>query len=88
MLSVLTSRIHAESIVLKFYGTGYGNELGPVQGIGYVAELLARLTQTPVSIWDNQGRTSVNHTLDDDPNTFPLDRKVYVDLSHDNQVCA
>lgn len=65
----------------KYYGTGYGNELGPVQGIGYVNELLARLTRTPVV--DN---TSTNRTLDSDPETFPLDRELYVDFSHDNQM--
>ncbi|KAH7107819.1 phytase [Auriculariales sp. MPI-PUGE-AT-0066] len=70
----------------KYYGTGYGNALGPVQGIGYIAELLARLTRTPVAKWDANGRTSVNHTLDDDARTFPLDHSLYVDFSHDNQI--
>ncbi|KAI1784558.1 hypothetical protein LXA43DRAFT_901359, partial [Ganoderma leucocontextum] len=31
----------------KYYGTGYGQPLGPVQGVGYVNELLARLTDWP-----------------------------------------
>lgn len=57
----------------------HGNALGPVQGVGYINELLARLTSTPVS--DN---TSTNHTLDSDPATFPLNRTVYADFSHDN----
>ncbi|KZV99460.1 acid phosphatase [Exidia glandulosa HHB12029] len=65
----------------KYYGTGYGNELGPVQGIGYVNELLARLTRTPV-----MDSTSTNRTLDADPATFPLDRALYADFSHDNQM--
>ncbi|KAK1222932.1 hypothetical protein PQX77_014209 [Marasmius sp. AFHP31] len=65
----------------KFYNTGYGNPLGPVQGVGYVNELLSRLTSTPV-----QDSTQVNHTLDSSPITFPLNRTVYADFSHDNQM--
>ncbi|KAF9265083.1 phytase [Marasmius fiardii PR-910] len=65
----------------KFYNTGYGNPLGPVQGVGYVNELLARLTSTPV-----KDSTQTNHTLDDSPVTFPLNRTVYADFSHDNQI--
>ncbi|KAH8092499.1 phytase [Cristinia sonorae] len=67
----------------KYYGTGYGQELGPVQGVGYVNELIARLTGTPV-----QDHTQTNHTLDSDPATFPLDRNIYADFSHDNQMIA
>lgn len=65
----------------KFYGFGVGNPLGPTQGVGYVNELLARLTGQPVD--DN---TNTNRTLDSDPATFPLDRKVYADFSHDNDM--
>lgn len=61
----------------------YGNALGPVQGVGYVNELLARLTGTPVV-----DQTQTNTTLDAAPETFPLDRTFYVDFSHDNQMVA
>lgn len=67
----------------KYYGYGNGNPLGPTQGVGYVNELLARLTQTPV-----QDHTNTNQTLDSDPKSFPLDRKVYADFSHDNDMSA
>ncbi|KAK0499432.1 histidine phosphatase superfamily [Armillaria luteobubalina] len=67
----------------KYYGTGYGQELGPVQGVGYVNELLARLTASPV-----QDNTQTNHTLDSNPETFPLNRTFYADFSHDNQMIA
>ncbi|PSR83458.1 hypothetical protein PHLCEN_2v5730 [Hermanssonia centrifuga] len=67
----------------KFYGTGYGQPLGPVQGVGYINELLARLTETPV-----QDHTQTNTTLDSSPLTFPLNRTVYADFSHDNQMIA
>lgn len=67
----------------KFYGYGAGNPLGPTQGIGFVNELIARLTKKPVV--DN---TSTNRTLDADPITFPLDRALYADFSHDNDMTA
>ncbi|KAG6329439.1 hypothetical protein ID866_9649 [Astraeus odoratus] len=67
----------------RYYGTGPGNPLGPIQGVGYVNELIARLTSQPV-----RDRTQTNHTLDSSPETFPLDRTFYADFSHDNQLIA
>ncbi|KAJ7137743.1 histidine phosphatase superfamily [Mycena epipterygia] len=67
----------------KYYNTGHGAPLGRVQGVGFVNELLARLTRTPV-----RDRTQTNRTLDADPATFPLDRTVYADFSHDNTMVA
>lgn len=67
----------------KWYGYGKGNPLGPTQGVGYVNELIARLTNTPVK--DN---TSTNRTLDSNPVTFPLNRTVYADFSHDNDISS
>ncbi|PVH95858.1 acid phosphatase [Periconia macrospinosa] len=67
----------------KYYGYGNGNPLGPTQGVGYVNELLARLTEKPVD-----DHTNTNSTLDSDPSTFPLDRKAYADFSHDNDMSA
>jgi hypothetical protein len=67
----------------KYYGTGYGQPLGRVQGVGYVNELLARLTRTPV-----RDATQTNATLDADARTFPLGRAVYADFSHDNEMVA
>ncbi|KAF8549943.1 acid phosphatase [Imleria badia] len=66
-----------------YYRNGYGQKLGPVQGVGYVNELLARLTGQPV-----QDETQTNHTLDDSPITFPLNRTFYADFSHDNQMIS
>ncbi|KAK3307546.1 histidine phosphatase superfamily [Chaetomium strumarium] len=65
----------------KWYGFGLGNPLGPTQGVGFVNELLARLTRTPV-----RDGTSTNRTLDADARTFPLDRALYADFSHDNDM--
>ncbi|GAW07716.1 phosphoglycerate mutase-like protein [Lentinula edodes] len=67
----------------KYYGTGYGQPLGPVEGIGYINELIARLTSSPVN-----DTTQTNSTLDRSPVTFPLDRTIYADFSHDNQLIA
>ena len=65
----------------KYYGFGNGYPLGPTQGVGFTNELIARLTGKPV-----HDHTSVNHTLDDSDNTFPLDRMIYADFSHDKLV--
>ena len=54
-----------------------------MQGVGYINELIARLTSQPV-----QDETQTNQTLDLSPNTFPLNRAIYADFSHDNQMVA
>ena len=61
----------------------YGQRLGPVQGVGYINELLARLTGKPV-----EDHTQTNRTLDGSPRTFPLNRTIYADFSHDNLMVA
>ena len=61
----------------------YGQELGPVQGVGYVNELIAHLTGSPV-----HDSTQMNHTLDSNASTFPLNRTFYADFSHDNEMIA
>ncbi|KAK4683158.1 hypothetical protein QC764_122690 [Podospora pseudoanserina] len=65
----------------KYYGYGPGNPLGPTQGVGWVNELIARLTRRPV-----EDHTTTNSTLDESPETFPLDRELYADFSHDNDM--
>jgi hypothetical protein len=67
----------------KWYGHSFGNPLGPTQGVGFVNELIARMTDKAV-----QDETSTNHTLDDNPKTFPLGRKLYADFSHDNDMTS
>ncbi|KAI9569240.1 histidine phosphatase superfamily [Boletus coccyginus] len=67
----------------KYYKNGHGNSLGPVQGVGYVNELLARLTGQPV-----RDKTQTNQTLDASPVTFPLDRNFYADFSHGSCMVA
>lgn len=67
----------------KYYGHGSGNEFGVANGIGWVHELEARLTGTPVN-----DDTTTNHTLDSSNATFPLGRALYADFSHDNAIMA
>ena len=54
-----------------------------MQGVGYINELIARLTESSV-----QDNTQTNRTLDSDPSTFPLDRKLYIDFTHENEMVA
>jgi hypothetical protein len=70
-------------IVSADFVHSHGGYLGRVQGVGYVNELLARLTGQPV-----RDHTQTNRTLDASPETFPLDRTLYADFSHDNAMVA
>ncbi|PIL30835.1 hypothetical protein GSI_07003 [Ganoderma sinense ZZ0214-1] len=62
-----------------WYGSAFGSPVARVQGIGYVQELVARLTHTPISVHNS----STNSTLDDNPATFPLGQSLYVDATHE-----
>jgi len=63
-----------------WYASGFGSPVGRAQGIGYVQELVARLTKTPIRTHNS----TTNSTLDDNPITFPLDgRALYVDATHE-----
>lgn len=46
--------------------------------VGYVNELLTRLTNDPKYV--NNDQTQVNHTLDSSPATFPLGKSFYADF--------
>ncbi|KAL1976713.1 hypothetical protein VTN31DRAFT_2995 [Thermomyces dupontii] len=64
----------------KYYSHGGGSAFGATRGVGFVNELIARMTgQLPVKDY-----TTVNHTLDDNPVMFPLGAVLYADFSHDN----
>jgi hypothetical protein len=67
----------------KYYGYGSGNPLGPTQGVGFVNELIARLTGESV-----KDSTSTNQTLNSSPSTFPVGGKnvLFADFSHDNDM--
>ena len=61
------------------YGSAFGDPVARVQGVGWVKELVARLTHTPIK----EHNSSTNSTLDDDPITFPLNQSLYVDATHE-----
>jgi hypothetical protein len=69
----------------KYYGYGDGNSMGPTQGVGFVNELIARLTSKPV-----KDSTSTNRTLNSNPATFPVggDNVLFADFSHDDDMIA
>ncbi|KAJ7862603.1 histidine phosphatase superfamily [Mycena olivaceomarginata] len=62
-----------------WYNSAFGFALGRPLGIGYVQELVARLTHTPIVTHNS----STNGTLNDDPTTFPLGQGLYVDATHE-----
>jgi len=65
--------------LLFWYGSAYGSPVARVQGIGYIQEMVARLTHTPIEVHN----TSTNATLNDNPITFPLGQSLYVDATHE-----
>ncbi|QRV98152.1 histidine phosphatase family containing protein [Ceratobasidium sp. AG-Ba] len=68
----------------KYYSDSYGSVYGPSHGVGWVNELLARLTGTEV-----QDHTTTNATLDGNRTTFPLGPlapKIFADFSTDNNI--
>ncbi|KAH9030686.1 phosphoglycerate mutase-like protein [Lactarius pseudohatsudake] len=65
--------------VYFWYTSAFGAPLARAQGIGYIQELVARLTHTPIQTHNS----STNSTLDDSPITFPLDHNLYVDATHE-----
>ncbi|KAF9002167.1 histidine phosphatase superfamily [Cyathus striatus] len=62
-----------------WYGSAFGSPVARVQGIGYVQEMVARLTHTPIETHNS----STNATLNDNPITFPLNDSLYVDATHE-----
>ena len=61
------------------YGHSFGAPLARSLGVGYIQELVSRLTHTPIAVH----KTSTNATLDNNPTTFPLNQALYVDATHE-----
>ncbi|KIK63761.1 hypothetical protein GYMLUDRAFT_40825 [Collybiopsis luxurians FD-317 M1] len=75
----------AYSIDLGFwYTNGPGNPAVSAQGIGWVHELVSRLTQTRITTFDS----TVNKTIVSSNITFPLNQPIFVDASHDTVITA
>lgn len=67
----------------QYANAGYGGPLGRAWSVGWVNELLARLTDAPVV-----DHTSTNSTLDASEQTFPRGLGVYLDFTHDTQLAS
>ncbi|KAJ7436902.1 phosphoglycerate mutase-like protein [Mycena galericulata] len=67
-----------------WYSFGPGNPATSAQGIGYVQELVSRLTETRITKFD----TSVNKTIVSSNVTFPFGQPIYVDATHDTIISA
>ena len=71
------------SVDLNFwYNSAFGSPTARALGVGYIQELVARLTNTPISVHNS----STNATVNDNPATFPLGQSIYVDATHDTVV--
>jgi hypothetical protein len=70
--------IHSKDLDF-WYNFGPGNPTAAAQGLGWVQELLSRLTKTYITEWNS----TTNSTLDNNPTTFPLDQPIFVDATHD-----
>jgi len=62
-----------------WYDSAFGSPLSRAHGIGYVQELVARLTHIPIETHNS----TTNATLNDNPVTFPLGQSLYVDATHE-----
>ncbi|KAF2682005.1 phosphoglycerate mutase-like protein [Lentithecium fluviatile CBS 122367] len=65
-----------------FYNHAFGNPTARAQGIGYVEELLARLQGKLI----NESDSSVNSSITNNEEMFPLGMKFYADFTHDKMV--
>ena len=67
-----------------YYDYAWGNPTGRAQGIGYLQELMARLTNQPIT----SSNSSVNSSLTNNTRDFPLGQKLYADFSHDDIIIS
>ncbi|CUA67235.1 3-phytase A [Rhizoctonia solani] len=64
--------------LLFWYNDAYGSPIGQALGLGWVSELVARLTHTPIEVHN----TTTNATMHDSIR-FPLNQSIYVDSTHE-----
>lgn len=62
-----------------WYDSAFGYPLARSSGIGYIQELVARLTHTRIETHNS----TTNATMDDNEFTFPLGQSLYVDATHE-----
>ena len=61
-----------------WYDSAFGSPVARVQGLGYIQELVSRLTHTPIEVFNS----STNATWHK-PETWPLNDVLYVDATHE-----
>ncbi|KAF9218807.1 phosphoglycerate mutase-like protein [Gyrodon lividus] len=62
-----------------WYDSAFGSPVARVQGLGYLQELISRLTHTPIA----SHNSSTNATLHSDERMWPVDDVMYVDATHE-----
>ncbi|KAF8452345.1 histidine phosphatase superfamily [Boletus edulis BED1] len=62
-----------------WYDSAFGSPVARVQGVGYLQELISRLTHEPIEMHNS----STNATLHADDRTWPLNDVLYVDATHE-----
>ncbi|KAJ7863958.1 phosphoglycerate mutase-like protein [Mycena olivaceomarginata] len=67
-----------------WYNNGPGNPAVAAQGIGWVQELVSRLTQTRIT----EFASTVNGSIVGNNVTFPLSQPIFVDATHDTIISA
>jgi hypothetical protein len=67
-----------------YYDYAYGNPTGRAQGLGYLQELMARLTNQFIT----SSNSSVNSSLTNNSAAFPLGQKFYADFTHDDIIIS
>ena len=67
-----------------FYDYAFGSPNGRAQGIGYLQELIARLTNQYIT----SSNSSVNSSITNNAKQFPLGEKFYADFTHDDIIIS
>ncbi|KAJ3567568.1 hypothetical protein NP233_g6284 [Leucocoprinus birnbaumii] len=67
-----------------WYAAGPGSPMGAAMGIGWIQELVSRLTETRITKFD----TSVNETIVNNTMYFPFGQPIYVDATHDGTIAS
>lgn len=67
-----------------FYDYSFGSPNGRAQGIGYLQELIARLTNQYIT----SSNSSVNSSITNNAKEFPLGEKFYADFTHDDIIIS
>ncbi|KAG1741993.1 phosphoglycerate mutase-like protein [Suillus lakei] len=61
-----------------WYGVAWGSPVARGEGIGYVQELISRLTQTPIETHNSSTNATLHNAV-----TFPFGHSLYVDATHE-----